>query len=70
MTMEGEVNRKINGVATMGAEEVLSEMEHASQVCPITHEHAVRIVDIVSAHGARVAELMRDGLRFREAQAG
>lgn len=58
-------------VQGMGAEAIAAEFERASQMQmqheAITYEHGVMLVNIVCTHGTKLADLLRDGLKYREA---
>jgi len=58
----------------MGASEIAEQFERAAKMQQehqaITYEHGVSLVNIVGAHGSKIADLMRDGLKYRASMRG
>lgn len=53
----------------MVASEIADHFERAAKMQAehraITYEHGVSLVNIVGTHGSKIADLMRDGLKYR-----
>lgn len=57
-------------VRSMGAAQIASAFEHAARMQmrheAITYEHGAHLVNIIGAHGIKLADLLLDGLKYRE----